>query len=109
MNNTTLTETFSKDGKIRLLVDLVRDNLAKQSNKDYETISHSIKFLTGEEIEPEELKRFDEIFRMRQLLNKHYSKLPDSLDNLRFMQVKKKETLWERFLEEQIKEKLKGK
>lgn len=109
MNNKTLTETFSTDGKIRLLVDLVRDNLAKQSNKDYETISHSIEFLTGEKIESEELKRFDEIFRTRQILNKHYSKLPDSLDNLRFIQAKKKEALWERFLEEQIKEKLKGK
>ena len=104
MNNKKLSESVSTDGLIRLLIDAVRDQLAKQSNKDYKSISNTIKFLIGEEIEPEELERFDEIFRRRKLLDRQFfRKLDANEEELRFIQANKKERLLEDFVETYIK------
>lgn len=55
--------------EIRLLIDIIRDNLPKGSRKDYKALVHSIKILISLKIDPKEAEYADENFRNKVLLN----------------------------------------
>lgn len=102
MNLTQLTEEISTVGVNRLLIDIIRDNLVKQSHRDYKTIRNAIKVLTGIDDAPSEgLRRFDELFRGRQVLTINMHK-GDSVDDLRMVQRRKYERAFWDFIRDHV-------
>jgi len=84
-------------------LDIVRDNLPKEYNKDYESLNNAVDKITPERLSStRHLKTCDELFRRRILLTIH-TPYNSSYDNLLLKQEKVKRNALPRFIEEYVR------
>jgi len=113
--------TNNEKNIIRLLIDIIRDNISKDQRKNYSMIQRSLNILTPLELSKEELAQADEMFRNKLLLNIWYKKMEsktfkdpysdlnrfeEEIDRRKKEQEKKRDRI-NNFVESYLKEKFK--
>lgn len=109
MNYQRLTEKISTVGVNRLLIDMIRDKLPQQNHRDYKTINHatnSLLFHRVDDTTPESMKRFDDLFRRKKLVDKNTKMMNDVTDihSIRFKQRLEFNRALKRFIENHIRD-----
>lgn len=108
MNHQKLTEGISTVGVNRLLIDMIRDRLPPQNHRDYKTINHaanSLLFHRVDDTTPESMRRFDDLFRRKKLIDKNINTMKGVTDihSIRFKQRLEFDRALRRFIEDIVR------